>query len=160
MDKVERQTAARELHDKLIAYWHDVDFNWGRNAGAYYTEDGIFDGATFSYNGRQQIEEFYAFRRDRGPRVVLHAVINFHCTFESDTLAHGDWVCVLWAHDGEPPQESAPPISTSLIKDTYVLQDGEWLVKRRTWHTLFKGGVEVTILKPEDMAKRMESAQS
>ena len=43
MDKVERQAIARELHDKVIAYWHDVDFNWGRNAGEYYTEDGIFD---------------------------------------------------------------------------------------------------------------------
>jgi len=160
MDKAKQQIIARELHDKVIAYWHDVDFNWGRNAGAHYTEDGVFDGSTFSYNGRSQIEEFYAFRRDRGPRVVFHAVINFHCTVESETAARADWVCVLWAHDGEAPQVSAPPISTSLIKDVYVRQDGEWLCKHRTWHTLFKGGVEATILTPEAMAKRLESASS
>ena len=35
--QAEQNQIARNLHDNLVAYWHDVDFNWGVNAGAHYT---------------------------------------------------------------------------------------------------------------------------
>ncbi len=67
MNDTQKRDTARDLEQKLIAYWHDVDFNWGRNAGSYYTEDAIFEGGAMApYNGRAEIEEFYAFRRDAG----------------------------------------------------------------------------------------------
>lgn len=131
-----------------------MDFNWGRNAGGYYTEDAVFEGAGFAYNGRAEIEEFYAFRRERGPRVVLHAVINFDCTFEGESRASAAWVCMLYAHDGEPPQASAPPINVSLVRDECVREGGEWLVKRRSWSTLFQGGAPVTKLSRDAMDQR------
>ncbi len=156
MDASQQRAIAQDLHAKLIAYWHDVDFNWGRNAASYYTEDGVFEsGGVAPYKGRREIEEFYAFRRDRGPRVVLHAVINFHCTFESDTVANCAWVCMLYAHDGEAPQATAPPINVSLVRDTVVLDDGAWLVKHRKWSSMFKGGAAATVLPREEMEKRL-----
>ncbi len=118
----------------------------------------MFEGNGFAYNGRAEIEEFYAYRRDRGPRVVLHAVVNFSCTFESDTRANAAWVCMLYGHDGEAPQPTAPPINISLVRDEYVLERGEWLVKRRSWSTLFEGGVPVTKLSREAMEKRRADA--
>jgi hypothetical protein len=154
MDAAAERDTRLDLHDKLVRYWHDVDFNWGRNAGAYYTADAIFEGPGFAYKGRAEIEEFYAFRRDRGPRVVLHAVVKFDCTFASDTRAEGAWVCVLYAHDGQAPQPAAPPINVSLVRDVYVRERGEWLVQRRTWSALFEGGAPVTKLSQGDVQQR------
>jgi hypothetical protein len=62
---------------------------------------------------------------------------------------------VLYAHDGEAPQPSAPPIVTALVKDIYVRQDGDWLVARRTWHILFRGGVPGTLASREEIEKRL-----
>jgi hypothetical protein len=158
MDAAKKREIAFDLHNKLVAYWHDVDFNWGLNAASYYTEDGVFEsGGVAPYTGRGEIEEFYAFRRDRGARVALHAIVNFRCEVESETSANGAWVCMLYAHDGEAPQPTAPPINVSLVKDVYVLQDGEWLVKRRTWNGMFKGGAAATVLSRDEMEKRLAS---
>ena len=154
MDAATRRDTVQDLHEKLVRYWHDVDFNWARNAGGYYCADAVFEGEGFAYNGRAEIEEFYAFRRDRGPRVVLHAVVNFSCTLESDAHASAAWVCMLYAHDGEAPQPSAPPINVSLVRDLYVREHGEWLVKRRSWSTLFEGGAPVTKLSRDALEKR------
>jgi hypothetical protein len=155
MDTATQRDTLHDLHQKLVRYWHDVDFNWGRDAGGYYTQDAVFEGEGFAYTGRAEIEEFYAFRRERGPRVVLHAVINFSGAFESDSRATAAWVCMLYAHDGEPPQASAPPINISLVHDVYVREGGEWLVKRRSWSTLFQGGAPVTKLSRDDMEQRV-----
>jgi len=155
MDAAAQRDTTYDLHEKLVRYWHEVDFNWGRDAGAYYTADAVFEGEGFAYNGRAEIEQFYAYRRDRGPRVVLHAVTNFSCTFASDTHADAAWVCMLYAHDGEAPQPSAPPINVSLVRDLYVHDNGEWLVKHRSWSTLFQGGAPVTKLSREAMEQRL-----
>jgi hypothetical protein len=154
MDAATRRDIIQDLHEKLVRYWHEVDFNWARNAGSYYSADAVFEGEGFAYYGRAEIEEFYAYRRDRGPRVVFHAVVNFSCTFESDARANGAWVCMLYGHDGEAPQPSAPPINVSLVKDVYVLEQDEWLIKRRSWSTLFEGGAPVTKLSRAAMGKR------
>jgi hypothetical protein len=154
MDAATQRATVHDLNQKLIRYWHDVDFNWGRNAGAYYCEHAVFEGPGFSYDGRAEIEQFYAYRRDRGPRVVLHAVTNFNGTLESDARATAAWVCLLYAHDGEAPQPSAPPINISLVRDVYVREREEWLVERRSWSTLFEGGAPVTKLARDELERR------
>ena len=61
MDAAKKREIAFDLHNKLVAYWHDVDFNWGLNAASYYTEDGVFEsGGVAPYTGRGEIEEFSA----------------------------------------------------------------------------------------------------
>ncbi len=81
-DDAERyQTAGapgpRELQVLLADYWHDVDANWGRNAGTYYTQDADFVGEAATYSGRAKIQEFYTWRVSQGPRLAVHAVNNF-----------------------------------------------------------------------------------
>ena len=138
-----------------MRYWHEVDFNWGRDAGAYYTADAVFEGEGFAYNGRAEIEQFYAYRRDRGPRVVLHAVTNFSCTFASDTRADAAWVCMLYAHDGEAPQPSARrSTSRSCATSTYTTTASGWS-SAAAWSTLFQGGAPVTKLSREAMEQRL-----
>ncbi|MBX3564153.1 MAG: nuclear transport factor 2 family protein [Sphingomonas sp.] len=160
MSPAEKRDVIADLHHKLVAYWHDVDFNWGRNAAEYYTEDAIFEirNGSNPYHGRAEIRAFYTYRHDRGPRVVVHAISNFLCDFEDDARVRSSWICMIYAHDGEPPQVSAPPIAISRVDDILVLQDDDWLIERRTWNPLFRGGVKSTHASAEDIAKRLGTA--
>lgn len=158
MNQAEKRQNARNINEDLVAYWHDVDFNWGTNAGAHYTDDAVFEGGTIYYDGRDEIEDFYAWRKERGARVNVHLVGNFHCEFESDTLAKITWICTLYAHDGEAPQLSAAPISISRVEDIFVLsRNGQWLCKNRKWNGLFKGGVASTSLSAAELKIRKEN---
>lgn len=154
MNQAEQRGIARNIQDDLMAYWHDVDFNWGLNAGAHYSEDAVFEGGSIYYDGRAEIEEFYAWRKERGARVNVHLVGNFKCQFESDTLAKVAWICTLYAHDGEVPQPTAAPISITRVEDVYIFSNGQWLCKHRKWNALFRGGVPTTSLSAEELAKR------
>jgi len=146
----------RHLEEKVIAYWHDVDFNWGRNAAEHYTPDGVFVSANARYEGREQISEFYAWREQRGPRVCVHLVGNFHLKSLTQDTAEAEWICTLFARDGEAPQPVALPAAISRVEDSFVrVDDGNWLCRRRRWHTLFRGDTPVTRLDREEMRKRM-----
>lgn len=161
MDLATKSAIGRHIEEKLMAYWHDVDFNWGVNAAKHYTEDGIFDGANIRYVGREQIAAFYTWRKTRGERTNVHLVNNFFCTFESDTKANVHWLGVLYAHDGAAPQPSAPPIAITLVKDIFVKDEaGEWLCAHRNWNSLFQGGIPTTKMSPEQMAETLSKESS
>lgn len=156
MDAATASAIARHLEERLIAYWHDVDFNWGENAAGYYTEDALFKSERSYYKGRDQIREFYAWRKERSERVNVHLVGNFWVKSldENEALAH--WICTLFAHDGAAPQVSAPPIAISRVEDVFVRDgDGPWLCRERVWHSLFRGGVQTTALSKDEMAARI-----
>ena len=141
----ERFRVTRELEMLLHDYWHEVDTNWGRNAGAFYTEDATFQGSRSVYRGRDQIQQFYDYRLGRGARVAMHSVTNFRAVLESPTRAVSTWYLLLFAHDGAPVQESAPPIQISLMTDVCVkCPDGKWRYQSRKFEVWFQGGVETT----------------
>lgn len=144
MRSEERLRITRELEILLADYWHDVDTNWGRNAGQYYTEDGVFE-AEHSYRGRAKIEEFYRYRESRGARVAVHAITNFRAVPQTPTTAVSTWYMFLYAKDGAPILPSAPPIQIALMTDQCVKgDDGRWRYKHRKFEVLFKGGAPVT----------------
>lgn len=141
MDISRRIAVTQELEILLHDYWHDVDTNWGRNAGAYYTEDAVFQGEAASYEGRQKIQQFYDWRVAQGARVAVHAVNNFRVVLTGEREASATWYCLLYAENGERPRPSKPPITISLVSDAYVqADDGRWLCSHRKWETLFQGG--------------------
>jgi hypothetical protein len=146
---------ARELERLVVAYWHEVDFNWGRDAADHYTADGLFVSAGARYEGREQIREFYAWREERGARVNVHLVGNFHLVRLTESEAEAHWICTLFAHDGEAPQPSAPPIAISRVEDIFVRDGGRWLCRQRHWHTLFRGDTPTTRLSQDEMARRI-----
>src|SRR5690606_227386 len=53
---------------QLAEYWHEIDFNGGREASAYYTDNAVFHGQFASYEGVTKIQQFYDWRRTRGAR--------------------------------------------------------------------------------------------
>jgi hypothetical protein len=136
-----RAALAQELQALLADYWYDVDTNWGRNAGAYYTEDADFVGEAATYSGRAKIEEFYAWRVKQGARLAVHAVNNFRLASAAADHAKATWYLLLYAANGEPILPSHPPITISLVTDDYVRgANGAWLCRRRHFKTLFQGG--------------------
>jgi hypothetical protein len=145
MNFQDRLRARQELEIMLMDYWHDVDTNWGRNAGEYYTEDAIFESTYASYHGKAKIKQFYQYRIDRGPRVAVHAVTNFRVELESPTQATCNWYLLLFANDGKPILPTAPPIQIAHMTDKCVKQsDGRWLYSHRKFETWFEGGVPTT----------------
>lgn len=152
MDNVVASQVRRHLEEKVIDYWHDVDFHWGVNASEHYTENGLFTGKGIHYEGRDEIKAFYAWRRNRGERVNVHLVGNFTCKFSSDDEANVTWICFLYAKDGVAPQPSEAPISISRVEDTFVrTTSGEWLCSKREWNQMFKGDAPTTRMSRDAM---------
>ncbi len=55
-----------ELSTQLSNYWHEIDFNGGRDASSYYTEDAEFHGQYAAYLGVAKIQQFYDWRVAQG----------------------------------------------------------------------------------------------
>jgi hypothetical protein len=140
----DRLRAKQELEMLLLDYWFDVDTNWGRNAGDYYTDDAVFESTRASYHGKAKIQQFYQFRIDRGPRVAVHSVSNFRVDLHSATEVTCNWFLTLYAMDGKPILPTNPPIQIAFMTDKCVKIDGRWLCRHRKFETWFEGGVPTT----------------
>ena len=144
-DAVDRVRWTQELHLFVADYWHDVDTNWGRNAGDHYTEDATFVSSRNTYSGRDQIEKFYAWRVNRGARVAIHSMSNFRVEPPQDSSsATCTYYLTLYADDGVPVLPTHPPIQLALMTDKFVRADGRWLCTQRKFTTLFAGGTPTT----------------
>jgi len=129
---------------QLAEYWHEIDFNGGRGASAYYTEDAVFHGQFASYEGVAKIQQFYDWRRTRGARLSVHSFTNFRAWFTAPDAAEATNFLFLYAADGERVLPTHPPITISLATDRYVLRDGKWLCTYRRFEHLFEGDTPVT----------------
>lgn len=130
----------QELEVLNIAFWHNVDSDWGRNAHEYFTEDGVYTTSHKARKGQDAIREFYSGREARGPRVARHLIHNFHVTVQDADHATAEWTMCLYADDGVAPLMSEPPILIGAVKDECVRgKDGRWRYASRTTTPLFKG---------------------
>jgi hypothetical protein len=130
----------QELEVLNIAFWHDVDSDWGRHAHEFFTEDGVYTTSHKARRGQAAIRGFYADRESRGPRVARHLIHNFHVTVQDADHATAEWTMCLYADDGVAPLLSEPPILIGAVKDECVRgADGRWRYAARTTTPLFKG---------------------
>ncbi|MFT8244877.1 nuclear transport factor 2 family protein [Roseomonas sp. BN140053] len=130
----------QELEILNVAFWHDVDTNWGERAHEFFTEDGVYTTSHKARQGREAIRGFYSERESRGPRVARHLIHNFHVTVHDADHATAEWTMCLYAEDGEAPLLSEPPILIGAVTDECVRgADGRWRYAARTTRPLFKG---------------------
>lgn len=130
----------QELEALNIAFWREVDSNWGREAHAFFTEDGVYTTTHRARRGHAEIRAFYADREGRGPRVARHLIHNFFVTVHDADHATCEWTMCLYADDGAPPLPSEPPILIGAVTDECVRgADGRWRYAARTTRALFKG---------------------
>lgn len=133
-----------ELSLLLAEYWHEIDFNGGRKAGAYYTEDAVFHGQFASYETRDKIQEFYDWRVAQGPRLSVHSFTNFRAFFTGEDTAETTNFLFLYAKNGEKPLPSHVPVTISLATDKFVRVDGKWLCTYRRFEHLFESDTPIT----------------
>ncbi len=95
-----------ELATQLSHYWHEIDFNGGRDASSYYTEDAEFHGNYASYIGVAKIQQFYDWRVAQGPRLSVHSFTNHRAWFTGpDTAEATNFLDALCAQRREDPAE-------------------------------------------------------
>jgi hypothetical protein len=141
MDAVQKLLIAREIEERLLDYWRDVDENGGRQAGTFWTEDAVWEAPARTFKGRAEIQSFFDWRLTRGDRLALHAVTNLKTIVESATRASSTWYLLLYAADGVPIQPSAAPTQIAAISDQWSrAPDGPWLCAQRKFKVLFESG--------------------
>lgn len=128
----------------LADYWHEIDFNGGADASRFYTPDAEFHGQFASYIGRDKIQQFYDWRRERGDRLSVHAFTNFRAYFTGDDTAEATNFLFLYAKDGVRPLPSHVPVTISLATDKFVRDGDSWLCTSRRFEHLFESDTPVT----------------
>jgi hypothetical protein len=143
----EAGTATLQALTKLeIDYWYDVDHNWGRNASAFYTAQGVFTIGEKRMTDPDAIAGFYRWRESRGERVARHVVTNFRLGDSRGTQARLECIMLLFAADGRPVLPSLPPIMIAdVVSDCERADDGRWRFVSHRLVPLFEGGVPATI---------------
>ena len=129
---------------QLAEYWHEIDFNGGKDASSYYIAEAEFHGQFASYFGVEKIQQFYDWRREQGPRLSVHSFTNFRARFTGQDSAEATNFLFLYAANGVKPLPTHPPITISLATDRYIRRDGRWLCTYRRFEHLFEGGAPIT----------------
>ena len=79
MTPAERLLEIAALRQNAIDYWFRVDHEGGAGVSEMFIEQGVFHaGPGDPLVGREAIEAFYAWRRERGTRTSRHIITNFH----------------------------------------------------------------------------------
>ncbi len=129
---------------QLAEYWHEIDFNGGKDASTYYTPEAEFHGQFASYFGVEKIQQFYDWRREQGPRLSVHGFTNFRAWFTGPDRAEATNFLFLYAANGVKILPTHPPITISLVTDRYVRREDRWLCTFRRFEHLFEGGAPIT----------------
>jgi hypothetical protein len=129
---------------QLAEYWHEIDFNGGKDASSYYVPEAEFHGQFASYFGVEKIQQFYDWRREQGPRLSVHGFTNFRAWFTGPDSAEATNFLFLYAANGVKVLPTHPPITISLVTDRYLRREGRWLCTYRRFEHLFEGGAPIT----------------
>lgn len=141
-----RSSVLQQLTELEIDYWHEVDFNWGRNAHSMYVDDGLFAIGDSTMEGRDAIAKFYGWREGRGPRTARHVVTN--CRLEQFAADSATLRCILllYAADGVPVLPSQPAILVADVLSECVWSgNGEVRFRSHVLTPVFMGGAQPTV---------------
>lgn len=136
----------REVQDRLIDYWWDVDSNDARDALDFYTVDCVYQMCEHRMQGHAAIRQYYDFRASRGARLVRHVLTNLRARVEAPGRASVLGILTVHAADGVPVLPTAPPILIADNQAVFVREaDGAWRMAENTITALFRGGVPVLV---------------
>ena len=85
-----------------VDYWYEVDRNRGRNAHAFYVDDGEFVIGDKVMRGKEGVEGFYRWREKRGERTARNLVSNCRLAALDGNRATFECVMCLYAADVRP----------------------------------------------------------
>jgi hypothetical protein len=140
------------LRQNAIDYWYRVDHEGGAGVSEMFVADGVFHaGPGDPLVGREAIEAFYAWRRERGTRTSRHIVTNFHAAFDGEGKARTTCIMILYGTDGAPPHKgTGAALIADMVDDCIKGDDGAWRYVRRDFVPLYIGEAELTVA-PEQL---------
>jgi hypothetical protein len=146
MTPEQRAAAIAVLRQNAVDYWYRVDREGGAGVSEMFVEQGVFHaGPGEPLVGREAIEAFYAWRRERGARTSRHVIANFHAEFTGADAVRTTCAMLLYASDGAPPHTgTAPAMIADMIDRCVRSADGVWRYESRDFRPLWISGAELT----------------
>ena len=147
MTPAERIAEIAVLRQNAIDYWYRVDHEGGVGVSEAFVADGVFHaGPGDPLVGREAIEAFYAWRRERGTRTSRHIITNCHAAFEGERIARTTCIMILYGTDGTPPHRgTGAGMIADMVDDCVKGADGVWRYARRSFVPLYMGEAELTV---------------
>jgi SnoaL-like domain len=137
----------QELAQVITAVWYEIDHTDGTGVSAHFSRDATLAISRAIARGTSEIDALYAARHARGPRVSRHCVTNVHVLEGDTTSAVVISTLLLYAEDGDAPRHRMAPVLVADVEDTFVRDDGRWLIQERHIKTQFQpeggGGLAV-----------------
>jgi len=121
----------------LTAIWFEIDHGDGSGVSAHFTPDATLTVLAHTVCGRPQIDELYASRAARGPRVSRHLVTNVHLSAATDTMAETVSSLCLFAEDGDAPRPITTPAMVADVVDRFEHRAGRWFISSRHIRAVF-----------------------
>jgi hypothetical protein len=133
------------LHDLEVRYWHDVDFNCGRNAHEFYRADGLMVVGHNRFEGRDKIREFYQWRERQtttavsSVKTMRHLLSNLFVESSSERRATVLGIISFYGASARPPvtQSKPPMLVADLISEWVSEGDDGWLFQSHTIRPVF-----------------------
>ncbi|WP_214106168.1 nuclear transport factor 2 family protein [Acrocarpospora catenulata] len=136
-DPQDRSALSSELMSVITALWFEIDHHEGAAASTYFTPDAELRFTDAVFRGTSGIEEVYAGRKARGPRVSRHIVANLHLHEVEPHRVRATSVLLIFGADGEAPRPMTSPALVGDVHDEFVLRNGRWLIRSRWIQNLF-----------------------
>ena len=127
-----------DLLRTVTAVWFEIDHTDGSGVSAHFTDDATLTIAEARFRGTAQIDELYATRHGRGPRVSRHCVTNLHVLDADAGSARAVSTLILYAEDGVAPRRHVQPVLIADVHDEFQHSGGRWRIRDRRIVTQFR----------------------
>jgi hypothetical protein len=133
----ETAAAAVEVEQMILDWSREIDFNGGRDAVQYFTEDCVAESGSITFRGHAGVKKYYddrlAFIRANqkdGVRTTRHTCLNLHMSFPDKDRATVNFYIITFGGEGKPPvMDGTLPVT---ITDTRFEcrrgADGNWRI--------------------------------
>lgn len=128
---IESAVAVIELQQMIADYWAECDFNAGRDAASFYTEDCVAEVSVGTVRGRDGITKYYADMADRqaqsGGRTTRHVAVNVRIFLQDKDRATIKCQTIGFAGGGKVPVAGTAPAAVSDMRiECRRDADGQW----------------------------------
>jgi SnoaL-like domain len=115
-----RADIALDINNFMAGFWGEIEKNEGQRAADYFVEDGVFDSKMVCFNGRQEIRDWFAWRKDT-VRTARHLLSNLQFDFAAWDERQEVEVRGIMTHYGEFGKGVLPVGPPIGIYDYYLL---------------------------------------
>jgi len=133
------------LYSLEASYWHEVDFNGGRNAHEFYQPDGLMVVGHNRFEGREKIREFYQWRERQtvnavsSVKTMRHLISNLLVEPAAERRARVTGIISFYGAATRPPvtQSKPPMLVADLINECVCDDDARWHFQSHTLRPVF-----------------------